>query len=67
MAAALKQAEKRGKMSKLQKACKLFAKEYGVAVLKNHEDTSIIRWLGAGALTDEQKQGFARIYDSLDK
>lgn len=54
-------------MSKLQKACKLFAKEYGVAVLEGHEDTTIIRWLGAGALSEEQKQGFARIYDSLDK
>lgn len=54
-------------MSKLQKACKLFAKKYGVAVLEDHEDTSIIRWLGAGALTEEQKQGLARIYDSLDK
>lgn len=53
-------------MNKLQKACKLFAKEYGVAVLEGHEDTSIIRWLGAGALTEEQKQGFARIYDNLD-
>lgn len=54
-------------MSKLRKACKLFAKEYGIAVLEGDEDTSIMRWLGAGALTEEQKQGFARIYDSLDK
>lgn len=54
-------------MNKLQKACKIFAKEYGVAVLEGEEDTTVMRWLGAGALTDEQKQGFARIYDSLDK
>lgn len=54
-------------MNKLQKACKIFAKEYGVAALEGCEDTSIIRWLGAGALTEKQKQGFVRIYDSLDK
>lgn len=52
-------------MTKLQKACKIFAKEYGIAILDGQEDVSIIRWLGAGALTDEQKQGFTRIYDSL--
>lgn len=57
----------RNNMNKLQKACKIFAKEYGVAVLEGKEDTTVMRWLGAGALTDEQKQGFARIYDSLDK
>lgn len=52
-------------MNKLKEACKIFAKEYGVAVLEGDEDTSILRWLGAGALTEEQKQGFARIYDNL--
>lgn len=52
-------------MDKLKKACEIFAKEYGVAVLKGDEDTSVIRWLGAGALTEEQKQGLAKIYDSL--
>lgn len=52
-------------MDRVKEACKIFAKEYGVAVLENYEDTSIIRWLASGALTEEQKQGFARIYESL--
>lgn len=52
-------------MDRLQKACQIFAKKYGVAVLKNEEDTSVVRWLGAGALTEEQKQGLAEIYDNL--
>lgn len=52
-------------MNRLQKACQIFAEKYGVAVLENDEDISIVRWLGAGALTEEQKQGLAEIYDSL--
>lgn len=50
---------------KLKEACRLFAEKYGVAVLEDEEDTSIIRWLGAGALTEEQKQGLTKIYNEL--
>ena len=52
-------------MSKLRQACEIFAKRYGVAVLEGHEDVSIMRWLGAGALTDEQKQKLSEIYNNL--
>ena len=50
---------------KFKQACKIFASKYGVATLKGEEDVSIIRWIGAGALTDEQKQKLADIYDNL--
>ena len=51
--------------SKLKTACKIFAKRYGVAVLEDNEDTTIIRWLVAGALTEEQKEALTSIYNSL--
>lgn len=53
-------------MSRLKQACKEFAKQTGVAVLEGEEDVSIMRWLGAGALTDEQKQLLNKIYERVD-
>lgn len=50
-------------MNRLQRACKEFAKQTGVAVLECEEDVSIIRWLGAGALTAEQVQLLNDIYE----
>ena len=50
---------------KLKTACKIFAEKYGVAVLKDNEDTTIIRWLASGALTEEQKKALTAIYNEL--
>lgn len=50
---------------KLKTACKIFAKKYGVAVLEGEEDTTIVRWLGSGSLTEEQKQALTAIYNEL--
>ena len=52
-------------MSRLKQACKEFAKQTGVAVLEGHEDESVVRWLAAGALTDEQQQILNDIYERI--
>lgn len=50
---------------KLKTACKIFAEKYGVAVLRGEEDTTVVRWLASGALTEEQKEALTNIYNEL--
>lgn len=52
-------------MSRLKQACREFAKQTGVAVLNGEEDVSVVRWLGAGALSDEQKLLLNNIYERI--
>lgn len=46
-------------------ACKEFARQTGVAVLAGEEDISVIRWLGAGALSEDQKLLLNNIYERI--
>ena len=51
---------------KLHKASVIFAKEAGIAVLEGSESESIIRWIGAGALSKEQLNKFSKIYENIN-
>lgn len=50
-----------------KQACKIFAKQEGVAVLKGNEDTSITRWIGAGALSQQQLRKLDNIYNQVKR
>lgn len=52
-------------MNRLRLACKKFARQTGVAVLAGEEDVSVMRWLGAGALSKEQKLLLNNIYERI--
>ena len=62
---AMKQFANEHKSTRLREASRRFAEEEGIAVLKGEEDTSIVRWLGSGSLTENQIKRFSEIYESM--
>ena len=48
---------------KLHRACIIYAKEAGIAVLDGFEAESMINWIGAGALSKEQLIRLSQIYE----
>ena len=52
-------------MDRLERACELFGDRCGVAYLKGHATTSIMRWLVSGSLTEAQTKELNDIYEQL--
>ena len=50
-------------MTKLDKVLAKFAKDEGIAVLKDDTTGSMIRWIGSGSLTKEQLNRLSKLYE----